>query len=624
MKILDVDLFQEGLQRNITMLDRLSGEMEAIHHAVEGLVQMEEQFKGAGGNAIRSFYQECHLPFLHFFQLFSEQFKQVLQQMEAALHSLEPDSSGYIVEQFLEGELEQGLTLIGHLTDSLTDEANSIMDQVSDIVGLPHLDDSGVQEGVIRSKRKRDDTNSQLYEFDATQTTTLHPIEQDLQTMNTWLTDMEGLFQAGVKDISFVPSQWNVLTFRSEIRTELFPKVYLNPNDLWVKEHQQLIGTMITPATFQTLEGKKVNTVEENLDENIKYHMYENGLLIKEYVVGQTVYYEVVSQVDYKEEETVKVDKPKENKLLDSFQFGLDLAGLIPVVGEVADGVNGVIYTARGDALNAALSFGAMIPVAGWASTGGKLALKGNDLNQVRKVVSTEKVASIYSPIYQDVVNSPLGKTQNQLDILTNTHYQLGKPNALAFNMPFPKTDIPTSIKGGDVDVKVEVKNVDVGAKGTDKNITQGARYGERKISDETYAKLRRASPSSKIQKEVNKNIDDIIGTEDFALPGKIIEKKLHADHIVSLEKIARLEGFETLTYQQQKEIANFVENFKGLSEAANTSKGSKSFADWNIYKKENILVNPVFREKMILKEKELEIEIQKMTDEFNRINKKE
>ncbi|MBO0587459.1 T7SS effector LXG polymorphic toxin [Sporosarcina sp. E16_8] len=70
---------------------------------------MEEQFKGAGGNAIRSFYQECHLPFLHFFKLFSQQFKQVLHQMEAALHSLEPDSTGYIVEQFLEGELEQGL-----------------------------------------------------------------------------------------------------------------------------------------------------------------------------------------------------------------------------------------------------------------------------------------------------------------------------------------------------------------------------------------------------------------------------------------------------------------------------------------------------------------------------------
>ncbi|MGE7760395.1 hypothetical protein [Peribacillus sp. NPDC097895] len=113
----------------------------------------------------------------------------------------------------------------------------------------------------------------------------------------------------------------------------------------------------------------------------------------------------------------------------------------------------------------------------------------------------------------------------------------------------------------------------------------------------ETYAKLRRASPSSKIQREVNKNIDDIIGTEDFALPGKIIDKKLHEDHIVSLEKIARMEGFGTLTYNQQKEIVNFVENFIGLSEAANTSKGSKSFADWYIYKKENIPVNPEFRE---------------------------
>jgi hypothetical protein len=173
-------------------------------------------------------------------------------------------------------------------------------------------------------------------------------------------------------------------------------------------------------------------------------------------------------------------------------------------------------------------------------------------------------------------------------------------------------------------DSKVEGVSGESISKGTGKNITQGPRYGERKIPNETYSKLRRASPSSKIQREVNKNIDDILGTEDFALPGKIIDKKLHADHIVSLEKIARMEGFDSLTYNQQKEIANFVENFIGLSEAANTSKGSKSFADWYIYKKENIPVNPEFREKMILKEKELEIEIQKMIDEFNRVNKKE
>ncbi|MEK3974700.1 LXG domain-containing protein [Psychrobacillus sp. FSL K6-1267] len=303
MKVLDVDLFREGLQSNIIMLDRLSSEMEAINDAVKGLVQMEEQLKGAGGNAIRSFYQECHLPLLYFFQSFSEQFKQVLSQMEAALHSLEPDSSGYILENFLEGELEQGVTLISKLTARLTDEANSIMDQVSDIVALPHLDDSGVQEGVISSKRKRDDTLNQLYEFDATQTYALNPIEQDLQMMDTWLTEISGLFQAGVKDINFLPSQWNVITFRSEIRTALFPKVYLNPNDLWIKEQEQLIGTEITPGTFRALEGKKTKTIKRDAYGSftlLSFHLYENGLIVKEYQLGtiNPIQYEVVDKVD--------------------------------------------------------------------------------------------------------------------------------------------------------------------------------------------------------------------------------------------------------------------------------------------------------------------------------------
>ncbi|WP_175496177.1 hypothetical protein [Psychrobacillus psychrotolerans] len=37
------------------------------------------------------------------------------------------------------------------------------------------------------------------------------------------------------------------------------------------------------------MHGKKVKTIEENVAENIKYHAYDNGLLIKEYVVDQTV-----------------------------------------------------------------------------------------------------------------------------------------------------------------------------------------------------------------------------------------------------------------------------------------------------------------------------------------------
>ena len=212
MKVLDAEELHAGLKRNMEMLHRLEVEMQRIKKAIKELTQLEESLKGRGGNAIRSFYEECHLPFLQFFQLFSEHFKHVLQQMQTALYSLEPDSAGYILEQFLEGELEQGLTLVSRLTSNLTDETNSIMDQVNDIIRLPRLDDSGLQEGVILSKRKRDDTVTQLYEFDGTQTNALYPVEQDIQTMKTWLADLEGLFKDGLTDIQFQSNQWAALT----------------------------------------------------------------------------------------------------------------------------------------------------------------------------------------------------------------------------------------------------------------------------------------------------------------------------------------------------------------------------------------------------------------------------
>ena len=54
----------------------------------------------------------------------------------------------------------------------------------------------------------------------------------------------------------------------------------------------------------------------------------------------------------------------------------LDVAGLIPVVGEAADLINGAIYLLEGDNLNAGLSFAGAIPFAGWAATGSKLVVK--------------------------------------------------------------------------------------------------------------------------------------------------------------------------------------------------------------------------------------------------------
>ena len=58
------------------------------------------------------------------------------------------------------------------------------------------------------------------------------------------------------------------------------------------------------------------------------------------------------------------------NVFMDDLHLALDVAGLIPGVGEVADITNGAIYTLEGDGLNAGLSFSAAIPITGWFAAG--------------------------------------------------------------------------------------------------------------------------------------------------------------------------------------------------------------------------------------------------------------
>ena len=61
---------------------------------------------------------------------------------------------------------------------------------------------------------------------------------------------------------------------------------------------------------------------------------------------------------------------------------GLDYLGFVPVFGEVADGINGIIYTVEGDYLNASISAAALIPIGGQLATG----------TRVGKRIATEKV----------------------------------------------------------------------------------------------------------------------------------------------------------------------------------------------------------------------------------------
>lgn len=64
-------------------------------------------------------------------------------------------------------------------------------------------------------------------------------------------------------------------------------------------------------------------------------------------------------------------------QVLDGLQLGLDIVGLVPVVGEIADVANAGISLARGDYAGAALSLLSAIPFVGYVGTAGKVGRHG-------------------------------------------------------------------------------------------------------------------------------------------------------------------------------------------------------------------------------------------------------
>ncbi|WP_225231286.1 T7SS effector LXG polymorphic toxin [Solibacillus faecavium] len=274
MKVLNVNEFQQGLERTVNQLTRLESEMKQIESAVQGLTQLEESLKGQGGEALRAYYESCHLPFLTFFNTFKNSFTSVLQEMKTALSSLEPDSSGFIRQAALEGEIEQGLNRAKQVTEELTDETNNIMDQVSDIVSLPKLDDSEVHLGVHDAKRHRDETVEKLIEFDGSQTDALTTIQTDLMHMKTWITNIETMMTEGVTDVNFPAEQWqsfasqNPLMIALAYRTQSLDQVInmnplFNPGGIGGANPYTLSGIYLTgqqPLGTFGLSGAMVST----------------------------------------------------------------------------------------------------------------------------------------------------------------------------------------------------------------------------------------------------------------------------------------------------------------------------------------------------------------------------
>ena len=69
-KILDVSGIQNGIEKTLKSLKAKQEEITAVETAVQGILALEDAFKGKSADAMRNYYKEVHLPFISYYQSF--------------------------------------------------------------------------------------------------------------------------------------------------------------------------------------------------------------------------------------------------------------------------------------------------------------------------------------------------------------------------------------------------------------------------------------------------------------------------------------------------------------------------------------------------------------------------
>ncbi|MCY8712356.1 ribonuclease YeeF family protein [Bacillus haynesii] len=292
MKTLDVQAFQNAIDQTLEQLKHQSDEFAKVKKAVEGITSLDDALKGKGGDAIRAFYEECHTPFLQFYDTFIEEYSSTLKKMKSALNSLEPNHNGFISQSFLEHELENGLNAADRTTKHLVSKTNATIAKVSHVVDLPDLNDSGFHDQNQKALKEISTTLEKLHAFDREQTNALKTAENDLETMQRYIARLEKMYTGPKIEITsyqkgaiLKPDEMDTLSGNQETAMGAMQKKVGDKEDAD-------INTLADRDRLKKLAAQKVSKKEytqEELNELKKDYRVFNDTLYRAYIDGDTI-----------------------------------------------------------------------------------------------------------------------------------------------------------------------------------------------------------------------------------------------------------------------------------------------------------------------------------------------
>ncbi|WP_162356680.1 LXG domain-containing protein [Metabacillus mangrovi] len=196
-KTLDVSNLQTGIDKITAKLVEKEEQLASIEKAITEFLSMKDELKGKTGEAILSFYQSCHVPFILNIKVLLKEYKNQLQQISKALNTLEPDESGFISQVSLEGSITDGIFNVLKVIIDHVENANSSIKSVSSIISLPMLDESGFRKEAANAHKHITTTIVNLTEFDQQRTKAVTTISDELTYTLQYLAEIETMFKGG-------------------------------------------------------------------------------------------------------------------------------------------------------------------------------------------------------------------------------------------------------------------------------------------------------------------------------------------------------------------------------------------------------------------------------------------
>src|SRR5699024_684499 len=129
-------------------------------------------------------------------------YNNVLTQMNKAIDSFESNEGGYISQDFLENDVEDALDIAKETDIGYTDEANSIINRVSDIVSIDLIDESVLDDDVQKGQENAEEIVEELYALDEEQVKAMESVKENLNGMRYFISDLESLFKDGDLSVS--------------------------------------------------------------------------------------------------------------------------------------------------------------------------------------------------------------------------------------------------------------------------------------------------------------------------------------------------------------------------------------------------------------------------------------